>query len=256
MITAFVAGATGYTGAEVVRQLATSDTRVVAHVRPDSAALPAWRARFTAIGAAVDVTPWERDALVASLRSLQPDVVFALLGTTRVRARAAERAGAAAAGYEEVDYGLTHMLLEAASLAAPAACFVYLSAMGVRDGTRNAYLRARVRIEQELRGSRVRAVIARPGLITGPDRMEHRVVETVAGSLLDGAAAVLSRLGGSRVADRIRPITAQRLARALIAGADRCAPDAAAVEDADADAARVAPLILNAAALHRLGRSA
>ncbi|HEX6693612.1 MAG TPA: hypothetical protein VF035_02800, partial [Longimicrobiales bacterium] len=62
MITAFVAGATGYTGAEVVRQLATSDTHVVAHVRPDSTALPAWRARFSAAGAAVDVTPWSRDA--------------------------------------------------------------------------------------------------------------------------------------------------------------------------------------------------
>jgi nucleoside-diphosphate-sugar epimerase len=242
MITAFVAGATGYTGAEVVRQLATSDTRVVAHVRPDSPALPAWRARFSAMGAAVDVTPWSRDAMVASLAALQPDIVFALLGTTRARARASRRAGGAAAGYEEVDYGLTHMLLDAVVASAPRACFVYLSAMGARDGTRNEYMRARVRIEQELRASGLRAVIARPGLITGPDRAEHRVLESVAGSVLGGAAAVLSRLGGSGFADRIRPITAERLAHALIAGADQCAHAAA--------------VVLDAAALHRLGRVA
>ncbi|HEX6694996.1 MAG TPA: hypothetical protein VF035_09895, partial [Longimicrobiales bacterium] len=251
---------------EVVRQLATSDTHVVAHVRPDSTALPAWRARFSAAGAAVDVTPWSRDALVASLGSLQPDVVFALLGTTRARARTAQRAGSAAAGYEQVDYGLTHMLLEAASFAVPAACFVYLSAMGVREGTRNPYMRARVRIEDELRASGTRAVIARPGLITGPDRAEHRFLESVAGSVLGGAAAVLSRLGGAGVADRIRPITAQRLARALIIGAKQCVRGAADVDAAgigtaggdstDVYAARGFPVILGAAALHRLGRSA
>ena len=47
---AFVAGATGYTGVQVVRQLAalerTPPLRVVAHVRPDSTRLAEWRTRF------------------------------------------------------------------------------------------------------------------------------------------------------------------------------------------------------------------
>ena len=58
MSTAFVAGATGYTGREVVRQLAGEGGRVIAHVRPDSGRRDDWQQRFTAMGAEVDFTPW------------------------------------------------------------------------------------------------------------------------------------------------------------------------------------------------------
>ena len=56
---AFVAGATGYTGREVVRLLSGRGVRTVAHVRPDSPRVEEWRRRFETEGAAVDVTPWD-----------------------------------------------------------------------------------------------------------------------------------------------------------------------------------------------------
>src|SRR5215208_1501420 len=67
MTTAFVAGATGYTGREVVRQLVERGVRAVAHVRPDSPRLAEWRERFAELGAEVDATPWEEPAMRASL---------------------------------------------------------------------------------------------------------------------------------------------------------------------------------------------
>src|SRR3954471_13568122 len=88
---AFVAGATGYTGREVVRALRARGLRVIAHVRPDSARLGEWRGRFAAMEVEVDATPWNDDAMAATMERLQPDVVFALLGTTKARAREAEQ---------------------------------------------------------------------------------------------------------------------------------------------------------------------
>ena len=221
MTTAFVAGATGYTGQEVVRQLASSGSRAIAHVRPDSPALASWRARFEHTGAEVDTTPWQLAPMTAALRAASPDMVFALLGTTRARARAAGRAGEGPSDYEAVDYGLTHLLLEAARSASPHATFIYLSSLGVQESTRNPYLRARVRIEEELRGSGLSFIVARPGLITGSDRAEQRRLEHMLGAVLDGAAGILDAARLSGAADRIRPIAAAQLARALIAGASQ-----------------------------------
>src|SRR5215217_2597869 len=85
MLTAFVAGATGYTGREVVRALVARGVRAVAHVRPDSPRLAEWRERFGEVGADVDATPWEEPAIRAALARWRPTHVFALLGTTRER---------------------------------------------------------------------------------------------------------------------------------------------------------------------------
>jgi nucleoside-diphosphate-sugar epimerase len=78
----FVAGATGLTGRAVVAELRARGWSAIAHVRPDSGALESWRANFDAIGAEIDTTAWEQDALTATLRERAPSVVFALLGTT------------------------------------------------------------------------------------------------------------------------------------------------------------------------------
>ena len=51
MSTAFIAGATGYTGRHVTERLARLGVRTVAHVRSDSSALGAWTARFAAADA-------------------------------------------------------------------------------------------------------------------------------------------------------------------------------------------------------------
>src|SRR5687767_5807051 len=188
---AFVAGATGYTGRSVVSELRAAGVQTWAHVRPDSSRLGEWRARFEAIGAVVDTTPWEERAFKARLAELRPDLVFALLGTTRARARAA----AADASYEAIDYGLTALLLRATHGGAPHARFVYLSAIGVSGPSRNPYMDVRWRIEQEVLRSGIEYVITRPSFITGADRDEHRPGERAAALVVNGALQMLGAIG-------------------------------------------------------------
>ncbi len=87
-MTAFVLGATGFVGREVVRQLAVRATPVVAHIRPDSKSLTEWRGRFEAMGAVVDTTPWDADALASALDHHGAEQLYILIGTTRSRAKA------------------------------------------------------------------------------------------------------------------------------------------------------------------------
>ena len=208
---AFVAGATGYTGAALVARLRQLGTPTIAHVRPDSPGVETWRARFEALGAEVDTTPWSLDALTARLASTRPAVVFALLGTTRKRA--AREPGAT---YERVDYGLTRLLMDACVAAGCAPRFVYLSALGVGPQARGAYLQVRHRMETELRASGLPWTIARPAFITGPDRAERRVGERL-GATLSQAFFALTDALGANLDSRYGAMTADQLARALVA---------------------------------------
>lgn len=212
---AFVAGATGYTGREVVRELRGHGVAAVAHVRPDSPRLADWEVRFQAHHAVVDTTPWELHAMRETLERWQPTHVFALLGTTRARARAAQARGRDES-YEKVDYGLTSLLLRAVLLTGRETRFIYLSSIGVHENPRNAYLAARWRMEGELKESRLPYIIARPGFITGPDRDEFRLGERVLASLSDGALALAALVGARKLRDRFRSITGPQLAHALV----------------------------------------
>jgi uncharacterized protein YbjT (DUF2867 family) len=169
---AFVAGATGYTGREVVRELCRLGVPTVAHVRPDSPRLEDWRARFQALGARTDTTPWTGEAMAEILKALQPSCVFALLGTVRARMKRARAEGRdpERASYDAVDYGLTMILLEAARAWGSSPRFIYLSASGVKPNAAGSYYRARARAEQALAASGIPYCIARPSFITGPDR--------------------------------------------------------------------------------------
>ncbi len=211
----FVAGATGYTGREVVRCCATLGVRTVAHVRPDSPRLHEWRERFAAAGAETDTTPWEPQAMADTLARLRPTHIFALLGTTRARARRAMEARGTVESYESVDYGLTHMLLEAAIRAAATTGVrprvVYLSAIGAREDTRNSYVRARGRVERELRESGLPWLAVRPAFITGDDRDESRPLERVGARVIDAALLVPALFGARRLRDRYRSISGTAL---------------------------------------------
>ena len=110
---------------------------------------------------------------------------------------------------------------------------MYLSAAGVREGTRNAYLDARARVERALRASGLPFVIARPSFVTGPDRDEPRPLERSAAIAADAALGLAARLGARRLAARWRSTTGAALAAALV----RLALDPAAegrVAEADA----------------------
>lgn len=208
---AFVAGATGYVGREVVRALAEAGVTVHAHVRPDSSRLDESRERFAAMGAVVDTTPWDQSALAERLRELAPSAVFALLGTTRKRARAEGLSDP----YDRIDYGLTAMLIRAAAVAGSPR-FVYLSSAGVGPRARGGYMRARWRAEQALIASGLPYTIARPAFITGPDRDDARPGERVAATVSDSALRVAALLGGRKLRSRYQSTTNVVLATALV----------------------------------------
>ncbi len=216
--TAFVAGATGFTGREVVRLLAERGIHTVAHVRPDSPRLKEWTGRFGAVGAEVDTTAWDKAAMVETLLRIRPTAVFALLGTTRARMRAAGRAGGdpRSQSYEAVDYGLTVLLMQAAEETGLSPRFVYLSAAGVKENSRSAYYRARARAEALLRSSGLPYTIARPSIITGPGRDESRPLETLAAVAADRLLSAAGWLGARRLEARYASTTNVRLAEALV----------------------------------------
>jgi len=212
---AFVAGATGYTGREVVRELVARGVRAVAHVRPDSSRVDEWGARFEAAGAAVDTTPWADAAMTNTLSALQPTHVFSLLGTTRARRRASASRGKAES-YESIDYGLTALLIRAAVASGSKPRFLYLSSIGVREHSTNPYLVARWRAESLLRASGLPYTIARPSFITGPGRDESRPLERAGAGVANVIAGLARVVGARRFAGSVQSLTGAELATGLV----------------------------------------
>jgi uncharacterized protein YbjT (DUF2867 family) len=213
-MSAFVAGATGYTGREVVRILRADGKDVVAHVRPDSSRLEHWRETFEALGATINTTAWDERALIETLRTTQPRVIFGLLGTTRHKAKTEGIEGAI---YEKIDYGLTAMLMRAAIAAGGHPRFVYLSALGVgQRPPRGAYMRARWQIERELADSPLPWVVARPTFISGTDREESRPGERVGTVVVDGLLKAFGAIGAGKLARRFQSQTGAELAQSMV----------------------------------------
>lgn len=237
MLTAFIAGATGYTGRNVTERLAREGCRAVAHVRPDSTALGAWTARFAASGAETDATPWTDDDMARTMARVRPDLIFALLGTTRSRAARDERATGKSAGYEAVDYGLTKMLFTATRSAGIRPRFVYLSAIGARAASSNPYLAVRGRFEDELQASGLPYLIVRPAFISGSDRDERRLLERTGSVVVDALLGAFALLGARRLRDQWATLSGDALAAGMVRlalddPAGRASADAAAIRRA------------------------
>ncbi len=216
MRTAVILGASGYTGRALTTLLAqrtspASVTRVVAHIRPNSGQTESMRSLCEEVGATLHPVPWTADAMGAFLRDTTPTFLFACLGTTRRRAKEEE-----GATYERVDFGLTHMAMEAAAALPTPPRFVYLSAMGAGKPSRNPYMHARYRMEKALEESVLPWTIVRPAFVSGPDRTENRPMERAGAVLFDGLLNVAGALGGRRLQQRYRSIDATGLARAMI----------------------------------------
>jgi len=211
-MTAFVLGATGFVGREVVRQLCVRGAQTIAHVRPDSKSLAEWRARFAGLGAEVDTTPWDVAAMAARLRATRPAQIYILIGTTRSRAKTDAVAGNI---YEAIDLGLTKLAVQAARTSGQQPRIVYLSSVGADPQARSAYLAARGRAEEVVTSSGLPWVIARPSIITG-ERDDGRLGERGAAVIGDGLLAVAGVFGGRKLRARYRSTTPDILASALI----------------------------------------
>lgn len=218
---AFVVGATGFVGRQVVAQLAARGREVVAHVRPDSSQLESWRARFAELGAEPDATPWQLEPFTERLRELSPSHIFLCLGTTAQRAKTDRLEGDP---YETVDFGLTKLTVDAATAAHAAAPeiaprLVYLSSVGADPRARSRYLSWRGKAEEVVRASGLPWVMARPSVITESavsTRDDRRPAERTAAVIGDCGLAVLGALGARRLRARYRSTTPEILAAALI----------------------------------------
>ncbi len=226
-MTAFVLGATGFVGREVVRQLTVRGTRTIAHVRPDSSKVEEWRATFGQLGAETDTTPWDAMALAARWREIKPTQIYILIGTTRAKAKADAVQGNI---YETVDYGLTKLAVDAARGSEVTPRIVYLSSVGADAKARSAYLSWRGKAEDAVKGSGLPWVIARPSIITG-ERDDSRMGERTAAVVGDGLLAVAGVFSRGLRA-RYRSTTPDVLASALIRIGE--APEHDLVVDGDA----------------------
>lgn len=226
-MSAFVLGATGLVGREVVRQLCVRGTKTTAHVRPDSKQLDTWRERFEAMGAAVDTSPWRVADLAERFRELQQAQIYILIGTTRSKAKLDAVRGDI---YESIDLGLTQLAIDAAKQAGVSSRLVYLSSVGADASARSAYLRARGKAENIVKQCGLPWVIARPSIITG-ERDQSRFGESTAAFLGDGMLALASLVGGKVLRARYRSTTADVLASALIRIGE--APDHGRIVDGD-----------------------
>lgn len=213
-MTAFVLGATGFVGREVVRQLCVRGAKPIAHVRPDSSKLADWQSTFGEQGATVDATPWDAPQLAARWKTLfaEGGQLYILIGTTRSKAKADAIEGNI---YEKVDFGLTKIAVDAARASETRPRLVYLSSVGANPKASSAYLSWRGKAEEVVMTSGLPWVIARPSIITG-EREDGRFGEKTAAVVGDGLLAVAGVLGGKKLRDRFRSTTPDVLASALI----------------------------------------
>ena len=80
-VRAFVAGATGYTGREVVRLLGERGIETHMHVRPDSSQLTRWQQYASECSVQIDTTPWRSQAFSHSIRrAAQTDPRIRIVG--------------------------------------------------------------------------------------------------------------------------------------------------------------------------------
>ena len=138
-----------------------------------------------------------------------PDLVFALLGTTKKRIKTAGDGD-----YMVVDYGMTAMLVDALA-SAQKARFVYLSSLGTKEGVSSAYMKARWLAEEHLRQSGLPHLIARPSFILG-ERDDPRMMESIGGGISAVILGTAGFLGAKKTASRYGSIPGRELGRGLV----------------------------------------
>jgi len=196
----FVAGATGATGRNVVKQALARDVPLIAHVRPKSARTEP--ARDWPRKATVELA--DAGALARELRGCT--TVLQLIGTMRKRFSTGDT-------YETSDIGTTRQLVEAAKTAG-VDHLVLLSSMGAGRPV-GAYLKAKAEAERLVRESGIPWTIVRPPAFEG--EYHH-------------PPALLGVLAKLRPFRGLRPIHLDQLAAVLLRVAEKRAPLGAVLE--------------------------
>ena len=201
----WVAGASGFCGRGITHFLA-ADPRfeVLPHIRPSSSRRSRLEQEWLREGLTPVICDW--DAVEAMLITHQPHVIIGCLGTTKKHAKQG------GGSYEEVDYGLTIKLMEAATQLNNAPHFVYISSMGADWGKWSTYLNARLRVEQALEDSSLSYSIIRPAILAGESRDEHRAGEAFGEWLSHAFANLFRRLKLRHLSYRVQPLDAPEMA--------------------------------------------
>ncbi len=156
MPTAFVAGATGYTGRALLEEIQKSEWKARPHARAAGK-----------IDGAVVCDPRDVGALTDGMRGC--DAVVQLIGTVR--------ANFADGDYEAIDYGTTVALCDAAK-AAGVPRFLLLSSVGAGK-PRGSYLKVKRKTEQHVESSGLEYTIVRPSVIGGEGRRANLMLGAI-----------------------------------------------------------------------------
>ena len=202
---AWVFGATGLTGRAVLSALHSQEVSSVAHIRPDSPSWARLKDEFDRNQQLVNICPWHQQDLNHAFEIHPPTVVFLCLGTTRKRTRVDGQ------GYEDVDEGLTRMVIDASSKY-PNASICYVSS---QPGHFGRYFEIRRRLEAHILEGGNRYLIVRPSFILG-NRLDRRPMETLGAFLSDRALDVVQLFGGQRLAEKYQSIRADTLGRGMV----------------------------------------
>lgn len=169
---AYVAGATGITGREVVSTLADRGIETLAHIRPDSPYVEEWIEYFRQVGSGVDRTEWDQELMSQRMAEMRPSLVFCLLGSSdrRIHGDGSIEANPFVDSYMAVDLGLTSMLVRACSSAGGEMRFVLASAIDADERSNSEFLRAKAKAEEMLMRSGLEYTIIRISAIAESDR--------------------------------------------------------------------------------------
>lgn len=201
-----IVGATGFCGQGAVEALSHHPSfQVIAHIRTGSPRQASATQRFQAWGAEVLCCSFSE--LADEIQTLQPKVLASFIGTTKAQIR--QYGGS----YHSIDYQLNHNLLEIAKQSKNDPLFFYLSSMGAEWGKWNAYLRARMMIEEELEMSGLSYIIMRPGILSGQSRDQDRLGEEIGAWFSHRLAGFYEKLGLQGKSDATKPLDAPDVGR-------------------------------------------
>ena len=212
MATALVAGASSPLGQALVRTLAGQGIATIAHVRADGAELKKWQQRFNMPRVRVDNVPWITRALFDLVDKMRPTHVFSVLPATPERLLVLNSHGVPSENYEETNFKLTNMLIDAVVNTRNESHFVYVRPAGAVG----AYAQAMDRAEDKIRVSGLPHTILHAPPVDEMQGNNKLMALRMIRKSLDGLWASVGWLGLRDLSAQKRSISCPRLAMRLV----------------------------------------